>query len=250
MRSKSQLAPWFIGLIAVCGLLMLGSAAVKAHLTQPVHTAVLLLLALLTARMKVKLPGINGNMSVNLPFILIAVAQLSTLEALVVALAATAAQCFPKGSGKLNAAQMVFNLGTAAIAVGVGGWLTRLVLLGGHSWPLPALLLVVLGASFLLLQTVPVATIVLLTEGGKIGHIWSSIFHLSFPYYVLSVGVSSLMSAASQRLGWQIPLLTLPVMYGVYHSYKLYFSRMAPVAFFMELNSLRGRPVDQTQCSK
>ena len=59
---------------------------------------------------------------------------------------------------------------------------------------------------------------------------WSSIFHLSFPYYVLSAGVTSLVTSASHRIGWQIPLLVLPTMYGVNKSYRLYFGRAEALA--------------------
>ena len=41
---------------------------------------VIFALALIASRLKVKLPGLNGNMSVNLPFILIAAVQLSLFE--------------------------------------------------------------------------------------------------------------------------------------------------------------------------
>jgi hypothetical protein len=60
--------------------------------------------------------------------------------------------------------------------------------------------------------------------------VWSSIFHLSFPYYVLSAGVTSLVTSASHRIGWQIPLLVLPTMYGVNKSYRLYFGRAEALA--------------------
>ena len=56
--------------------------------------------------------------------------------------------------------------------------------------------------------------------------VWSSIFHLSFPYYVASAGITSMVTAASRHVGWQIPLLVLPVLYAIYRSYQLYFGRM------------------------
>ena len=68
------------------------------HSMPPLHDCrfvVLLVLALVTARLKVQLSGLMGNMAVNLPFLLIAVAQLSMLEALLVVLPSCAVQCFP-----------------------------------------------------------------------------------------------------------------------------------------------------------
>src|SRR5437016_8237732 len=60
--------------------------------------------------------------------------------------------------------------------------------------------------------------------------IWGNIFQLSFPYFVLSAAIAGLVLTASQQIGWQAPLLVLPVMLGVYHSYKRYFSSGAASA--------------------
>lgn len=229
MKRSSLAGRLFIGVVSAGGAGVLGYGVLEGTFSQPAYAAALLVTALFTARMKVKLPGLNGNMSVNLPFILVAVTQLSLLEALAVALPSIAVQCFPKGGGKPKAAQMLFNLSTMALAVGLGSWVTRLVSTPGDSWASASLLLLLTGVSFLFAQTVPVATILALTEPGKMARIWSDIFLLSFPYYLLSVGVTSLMNTASQHMGWEVPLLALPVMYGIYRAYNLYFGRLMKV---------------------
>ena len=173
----------------------------------------LLTMALVASRLKVRLPGLNSNMSVNVPFILIAVAQLSLFEALLIALPSSVAQCFPKNGGKLKPVQMLFNVSTMAVAVGAGELIFQVQFL------------VLTAAGFFVAQTIPVAAIIALTEGGSIPRIWSNIVHLSFPYYVLSAGITSIVTAASHLFGWQIPLLILPVMYAVYRSYQLYFGQ-------------------------
>jgi len=220
---RSQL---FIGGIVTCGLGTVAYAATQPALTRPAQAAALLLMALLTARMKVKLPGLNGNLSVNLPFILIAVTQLSLVEALAVALPSIAAQSIPKGGGKPKAVQMIFNMSTMALALGLCSWVGRAISTPGDDWASASLLLLLTGTSLLLAQTLPVATVISLTDGGKAPRVWSNIFLLSFPYYLLSVGLTSLVNVASQRFGWQVPLLMLPFMYGVYRAYNLYFGRM------------------------
>jgi hypothetical protein len=226
MKINSRTAQLFIGLIVMCGLGTLAHAAIQPDLTRPAQAGVLLLMALFTARMKAELPGLNGNMSVNLPFILVAVTQLSTLEALAVALPSIAVQCFPKGGGSPKVVQMVFNMSATAVAVGLGSWVTRAISTPDDTWASASLLLLLTGTSVLLAQTVPVAIVISLTDGGKMAGIWSNIFLLSFPYYLLSVGVTSLIDAVSRNAGWQVPLLALPVMYGVYRSYNLYFGRL------------------------
>jgi hypothetical protein len=78
-----------------------------------------------------------------------------------------------------------------------------------------ALLLALSAVAFLLANTLPVAGMISLSEGSKMFSVWTSVFQLSFPYYALSAGVTSLVTTASHRVGWQIPLLVLPAMYGV-----------------------------------
>ena len=86
-------------LTVLMALGVLASVAYALHAMQPLNDyrfSVLLVLAVITARLKVKLPGLTGNMAVNLPFLLIAVAQLSMLEALLVALSSCGVQCSPR----------------------------------------------------------------------------------------------------------------------------------------------------------
>jgi len=176
-----------------------------------------------SSRLKLKLPGLNGNMSVSLPFILLAAVTLSTFEALVLGILSAGVQSLPRGQNKIKPIQIIFNLSTMAIGV----FLASVILHGGvrtlSVWASASGLLVLAGMSLVMAQTLPVATIISLTEGGRLLRIWFSIFQLSFPYYVLSTGITSIMTTISKHVGWQIPLLTLPVMYGVYNSYRLYF---------------------------
>ena len=92
---------------------MQASSATHCTFTSPLAV---LALAAATSRMKVKLPGINGNMSVNLPFLLTAVVNLSAAEAVVITCVSTAVQCWPRKNAKFNPQQMAFNLSMMAFA--------------------------------------------------------------------------------------------------------------------------------------
>ena len=237
MKSQSKVAKFFIGLMVLGGLASLSDGLLHMHPWHPAQFATMLVLAILAARLKLKLPGLNGNMSVYVPFILIAVVDLSLFEALMIAMASTVAQCFPKDGGKPKAVQTLFNVSSVAVAVG----LAELTLQGRiplpTAWVSDPLLMSLAAASFFLAQTIPVAIIISLTEGGNAPQIWSSICNLSFPYYVLSAGVTSLVTTAGHRIGWQIPLLVLPVMFGVYRSYRLYFGRAVGASQSMALTT-------------
>ena len=75
-----------------------------------------LVLAAATSRMKVKLPGINGNMSVNLPFLLMAVVNLSALEAVLSHAWRPWCSAYRSRAANSSREQMVFNVSMMAFA--------------------------------------------------------------------------------------------------------------------------------------
>jgi hypothetical protein len=172
--------------------------------------------------MKIKLPGIDGNMSVNLPFLLMAVVNLSALEAIVIAGISTVVQCWPKLDAKFKAGQMLFNVSMMTFAASMANLIWNAAWFGKAAWSQP-LMLACTTAAFFIGQTAPVAGIIKLAEGAAMGHIWIGIVKLSFPYYVLSAGMTSMVNLVSHHFGWQAALVVFPVMFGVYRSYRLYF---------------------------
>jgi hypothetical protein len=203
---------------------MLGGSVLKMTALHHYQFLWLLVLGAITSRTKVKLPGIDGTMSVNLPFMMIAAAQLSLFEAVAVALVSATLQSIPKRGGQYQPVKMLFNASTIVLAAGIAA----LVL---HSEKLAAMhhsgsvALIAACGMFFLVNTLPVATIIALTEGSGMMRIWSSIAHMSFPYYVACTGVTSMVTLVSQHVGWQAPLAALPVMLLMYRSFQTLFAR-------------------------
>lgn len=81
-------------------------------------------------------------------------------------------------------------------------------------------------ATLFLGQTAPVAAIVAVSEGKAAGEIWLTLAHLSFPYYVVSAGITTMVQSVSSHMGWGLALAVFPVMYVIHRSYRLYFGRM------------------------
>jgi len=220
---NSRLATVFICAIATSGVSLLGYSVMKFHSLHHYPFLVLLAVSAGASRFKLKLPGINGNMSVNLPFILIAAAQLSLFEGMLVALVSSAVQTLPKRGIKVSAVKMFFNVNTMGLASGVCAFLWHRNSLAGHTWS-GSVPLIASCAAFFLVNTFPVATIISLTEGTKLVHTWSSIFQLSFPYYLGCTGLLSIVSAISQQVSWIMPMALVPVMLLMYVSYRKYFA--------------------------
>jgi hypothetical protein len=231
---KSFSARIFVALIVISGLLVLGDAVLSAKSMPTARFAAFLLVACVAARLRIKLPGVTGTMSVNLPFILVAAAQMNTAEALAVGFISTFFQCLPKDK-KLNLMQAAFNCSTITLAVAA----TRFI----YSAPSvvsavssPSLRLAVAAAGYALANTVPVAIVIGLTEVNTL-RTWLEMLQLSFPYLVASAGIAGLTLTLTQEIGWQVPLAVLPIMVGIFQSYRRYFAAAASAATNMRVEA-------------
>jgi len=207
-----------------------GYAAFVSHAQHRYFAVALLGLAAVTSRMKVKLPGIDGNMSVNLPFLLIAVANLSAAEAILITCVSTAVQCWPQKPTKFKPLQMTFNVSMMAFATCLASLMFHAGWLSGKHSTSATLGLMLATATLFIGQTAPVAAIIALSESKAAGPIWWHLAHLSFPYYVLTAGVSSMVQTVSSHMGWPLALAVFLVMYGVHRSYRRYFGKFAESA--------------------
>src|SRR5260370_38853185 len=109
MKPNTRLTKTFIGLMAVAAITCSVYAIVASHALHTFYALAILALAAATSRMKIKLPGIDRNMSVNLPFLLMAVVNLSAIEAVLIACISTMVQCRPKLDSKFKPAPMLFH---------------------------------------------------------------------------------------------------------------------------------------------
>ena len=222
---KSISARMFVALIVLSGLLFLGDAAVKAKSVPSVRFVAFLAAACLAARLKIKLPGLTGTMSVNLPFILVAAAEMNSAEALAVGFISTFVQCLPKGK-KLNLVQSAFNCGTITLAIAAARFIFASPSVASVIGS-PSLRLGVAATAYTLANTIPVAIIIGLTEGASILRTWREILQLSFPCLVASAGVAGVALTVARGIGWQVPLAVLPIMVGIFLSYRRYFAATA-----------------------
>jgi hypothetical protein len=236
MKPNTRLTKTFIGLMALAAIAGTAYAGLASHTLHLPYALAVLALAAATSRMKIKLPGIDGNMSVNLPFLLMAVVNLSALEAVFIASVSTVVQCWPKPGSKFKPEQMLFNVSMMAFATSMANLIWSAGWLGKAAWASEPLMLASATAAFFLGQTAPVAGIIKLAEGAAMRRVWLGIVQLSLPYYVLSAGMTSMVNMVSHHWGWQAALVVFPVMYGIHRSYRLYFGnavealRSAPLA--------------------
>src|SRR5262249_8153899 len=146
----------YIVAVVVIGAAQLVNGLVHWKSSKPVELLALLIMTLIASRLKVKLPGINGTMSVNVPFLLIVAVRLSVSESLAIAALASLVQSIPAARGRTNFIQALFNF--AAITNAVAAAAIAFAFASHHGLVLP-LSVAGAGAAFFLANTVQVALV-------------------------------------------------------------------------------------------
>lgn len=219
----SNPARLFVCLVILGGFSLFADVMVHASSQNRLRLISFLVVAGIAARLRVKLPGVTGIMSVNLPFILLAVAQMSLAEAMLTGCISTFVQCLPRTGKKFKWVQALFNAANMALMVQTT-WLIYASTTFGSVIKSRSLLLAVAALGFFIVNTVPISVIIALTEGKNVFRSWAAMFQLSFPYFLGSAGVAGVALTVSARFGWQVPVVVLPLMVAVFYSYKRFFS--------------------------
>src|SRR5437773_1699741 len=174
----------FLSFICLLGLATLIYGAGTWKVNDPLKFVAYLIIALLASRLKVILPEITGTISVNFLFILIGIVELNFSETLVMGCAAIIVQCFISRDHWPRTEQVLFNVCSASFAI----WAAYFVYHG----PLRArmhdnlsLLLMLSACTYFLLNTLPVAAIISLTEKKSLRKVWTDCYVWSFPYYLV-----------------------------------------------------------------
>jgi hypothetical protein len=212
-----------IGIVAVASLCPLSFGVINWHMPAWPQLALLMAAAVLSSRLKVKLPGMTSTMSGNLPVILLGVTQLGLFGSLLVTVTAAVAQSY--GSGKsVKPVQFLFNVCTLMNACGLAYAVYHSQLFTAQ-FSGSALHLAMAAAAYFLANTAPVAGIIGLTEGNSPFAMWHKVFLWSFPNYVVGAGLTAFASLLSSPAGLVTVGVLMTVVFGVYKSYKTFVAQ-------------------------
>jgi len=213
----------YIGVVIASGIAVLSYGAWHSNSPDVVKFLCYLVVALLASRLKVNLPGVTGTMSVNFLFILLGIIELSFSETLILGCAAILVQCISRD--RPRPVQVAFNICACAFAIAVA--------YGVYDWARshpsvnhPALLLLLGASAYFAANTLPVATVIALTESKPLKNVWSECYFWSFPYYLMGAGIAGFMSWLNRFFDWQTSMLVLPTVYLVFRSYRLYLGKL------------------------
>jgi diguanylate cyclase (GGDEF)-like protein/putative nucleotidyltransferase with HDIG domain len=216
----------FIGVTAAIGIVVVALSLRYWHSEDPLRFVCYLAIAIFASSLKVRLPGIDGTMSVNFLFILLGILELSLPETLLIGCSAALVQCLWRTNQSTSPPKIAFNVFSNmanAIALAYFAY-HRFILLTDRRASLIMLVLATL--IYFLANTLPVAVIIALTEGKSARKIWSECYFWSFPFYMIGAAVIGLVGFVNRHAGWQTSLMIVPVIYWVYRSYRMYLDRL------------------------
>jgi diguanylate cyclase (GGDEF)-like protein/putative nucleotidyltransferase with HDIG domain len=214
--------------IAAIGLAGLAAMAFTFHGWAPSpqpRFLIYLVLAFVSSGMKVRFPGVQGATSVSFIFTMLSLVELQPPETLLLAVTSAAAQTLWHPEGRKKLVRLFFNTTCIGLAALAAVWLYH------RPWFTQAsegelLRLTMAGTAYFVVNYVPLAIVIALTEGRSILTVIRSFCDWLFFYYLVGVSVAEIVHQTTERLGWAFSLALLPPLYLVYRSVRLYFGKM------------------------
>jgi len=183
------------------------------------------LMGVLSSRLKVRLPGVKGTLSVNFIFVLLGVVELQKVDVLIISCVATLAQCFLAAQVRPRLVQVVFNLGNAAVCAILCDIVYHSSLLHRMDSSLPVLLFCA-SITYFLVNTMVVSQIIALTERKKTRIVWQDNFFWTGPQYLFGAALVGVIHVCNSHFGWEYSVLAFPGIYLLDRSYRVYLRRL------------------------
>ncbi len=214
---------FFIAIVTVASLVALAASIATATWDHPTRFVMMLILTLIASRFKVTLPGVEGNLSVNLPFLLVAAVQLGAGEAIILALVSTLVQSMAMPMNGRKFTQMQFNCATIMLATAAAQFASST---SNSLIPASSMAVVAASVAYLVINVGLVGTIIGLSDGRSVFGTIGQVFSLTFPHFVLAAGVAHMITSTAS-LSWTGAVGALVVMILVYVSYRKMFAPKA-----------------------
>ncbi len=190
-----------------------------------------LVTVLVSSGLKVVLPRGDGGMSLNFPFILLAVVQLSPLQAMLLAALSIAAQCRFKVKNTFTLVQIVFNVASSVCATAAAA----ATFLGLSHWRLAvAPALAVSAVAYFVVSTGSVAMVIASASGEAPFRLWKKEFPWYLPFYFVGAVLAAMTNLFTGQFGWATGLLLIPVVYTIYRAYNMQMGRLKERAQHLE----------------
>ncbi|MGA2185970.1 MAG: diguanylate cyclase [Bryobacteraceae bacterium] len=222
MSLRNKLYPTIIILL---GALVLFSELLKWNPENGLRYTFFLVAALVASRLQVTLSSVNGTVSPLFFFVLFGVLEFTLPETLFMGVSATVIQYLYDRRQRTDPVRILFNAACMALAIAATNYACRAHPFRAQNLEI-VLTLTLAATVFFTMTTVPMASIVSLSERRSLLRVWHDSYFWSFPYYLVGAILAGITSYAGRTFGWQSALVIIPISYLIYRSYNLYLGRM------------------------
>jgi diguanylate cyclase (GGDEF)-like protein/putative nucleotidyltransferase with HDIG domain len=184
-------------------------------------------IALAGSGMKVLPPGVNGNISVNYVFVLLALLEFPVPVTIILAVAGGIAQTFWNAKRRPQMIHLVFNVACIILTVSASAFVYAQPWTFGAS-PAQAQLfrLVLAGIVYFVVNILSLSIVIALSERKRLRAVWGGFYNWLFAYYLVGVSLAEMVHYSILHLGWLFAFALMPLLYVIYRSYVAYFGRL------------------------
>lgn len=221
----TRTAKAYIALILSSGATILLLAARSWSSANLLLFLVFLGFAAVSSTLKLHIPGIEGTMSPNFVFLLLAMAFCNFSQVVAITLVAALVQSlWAARSPRL--VQVTFSAAAMLVSVSIAVQ-SSLFLFGPGPRNSPVAFVIFAGSLYLAFNTALVSAVIGLAEGKPLAHVTRTCFECVFPYFATGILFAGLVSAAFTRsTAWAsaialFPVVVLGYLYSVSHMPKV-----------------------------
>src|SRR5215469_8746845 len=172
MPGRKDLQSTYIWTVAALGSVCFLLAAPEWRISDPPKLISYIVLAGLDSSMKVRLPGIDGTLSVSFLFTLIGIVDMTLPETLLLGAVSTVAQFYWRPARQLKPVQLVFNVSQVALSSTIAFFVYRGLLqsTAHHRLGLPLLIAAI---TFFACNTLFLFNVTATTENKSVPKTWT-----------------------------------------------------------------------------
>jgi hypothetical protein len=194
------------------GALTASSADIKTFLIYVLATT-------LVSTWKVRLPDLQGTLSLNFVLLLVAITHLSLLEVGTLAVIAAVTQSVWRPASRPAGIQVVFSAATLVVGACLAHQAVR-ILFSGPDGSFVMAAVIVAAIILYLSNTWLITMMIALVQGRSGSYVWLRCQFWTFAFYTVGASAAVLIGVSARIAGLLPALLMLPLMYLTWLSYR------------------------------
>jgi hypothetical protein len=218
----------YISCVLTAGFAVLALSLPQLAAISP-EFAMFLALTAVAAALKVRLPHMQGTISVSFVFLLLAVTEYALAQVALMAVCAAVVQSYWRPRRRPTVVQVAFNAAALVLSAAFAQWISQAAIQTGGVQS--ELVLMAAGAFlFYAIDTLLVTTVVALVENGSLSTIWHNCHMWAFPYYLTGAILLDVAVALDTQSKLRAPMLALPLMMLLHVFYRNVVARFGETA--------------------